>query len=63
MKLFRFGSPDHEHPGVVFPTGQHIDVTHFGEDYDESFFASNGPERLTHWLASHAHTCPEIADR
>ena len=50
MKLFRFGSPDHEHPGVVLPTGQHIDVTHFGEDYDESFFASNGPERLAHWL-------------
>jgi 2,4-diketo-3-deoxy-L-fuconate hydrolase len=61
MKLFRFGSPDHEHPGVVLPTGQHIDVTHFGEDYDESFFASNGPERLTHWLTSHAPTCPEVS--
>ncbi len=61
MKLFRFGLPDHEHPGVVLPTGQHIDVTHFGEDYDESFFASNGPERLTHWLTAHAHTCSEVA--
>ncbi len=60
MKLFRFGPTDHEHPGVVTPTGQHIDVTHFGEDYDESFFASNGPERLAHWLTAHAHTCPEI---
>ncbi|AUD02016.1 fumarylacetoacetate hydrolase family protein [Spirosoma pollinicola] len=61
MKLFRFGSPDHEHPGVVLPTGQHIDVTHFGEDYDESFFASNGPERLTHWLTAHAQNCPEVS--
>ena len=62
MKLFRFGPPDHEHPGVVLPTGEHIDVTHFGEDYDllgddrfvgigqDGFFASNGAERLAHWL-------------
>jgi 2-keto-4-pentenoate hydratase/2-oxohepta-3-ene-1,7-dioic acid hydratase in catechol pathway len=61
MKLFRFGSPGHEHPGVVLSSGQHIDVTHFGEDYDESFFASNGPERLAHWLTAHAPTCPEVA--
>ena len=61
MKLFRFGPPDHEHPGVVTSTGQHIDVTHFGEDYDESFFASNGTERLAHWLTAHAHTCPEVS--
>lgn len=61
MKLFRFGQPDHERPGVVLPTGQSIDVTHFGEDYDESFFASNGPERLAHWLESHAQNCPEVS--
>ena len=61
MKLFRFGPPDHEHPGVVLSTGQQIDVTHFGEDYDESFFATAGPERLAHWLQSHAQHCPEIA--
>ncbi|RIV23565.1 FAA hydrolase family protein [Fibrisoma montanum] len=61
MKLFRFGAPSHEHPGVVLPTGQHIDVTHFGEDYDETFFASNGPERLAHWLESHAQHCPDVS--
>lgn len=60
MKLFRFGTPDHEYPGVVLPTGQPIDVTHFGEDYDESFFATNGVERLTHWLQSHAQNCPAV---
>ena len=60
MKLFRFGPPEHEHPGVVLSSGQHIDVTHFGEDYDESFFASNGVERLTHWLESHGPNCPEV---
>lgn len=62
MKLFRFGPPAHEHPGVVLPTGQPIDVTHFGEDYDELFFATNGPERLTHWLTAHAPTCPTVPD-
>ncbi|GAB3499296.1 fumarylacetoacetate hydrolase family protein [Spirosoma knui] len=61
MKLFRFGQPGHEHPGVVLSTGQSVDVTHFGEDYDESFFASNGPERLAHWLESHAQNCPEVS--
>jgi 2-keto-4-pentenoate hydratase/2-oxohepta-3-ene-1,7-dioic acid hydratase in catechol pathway len=60
MKLFRFGPADHECPGVVLPTGQSIDVTHFGEDYDESFFASDGPARLAHWLESHAPACPEV---
>jgi 2-keto-4-pentenoate hydratase/2-oxohepta-3-ene-1,7-dioic acid hydratase in catechol pathway len=60
MKLFRFGPADHERPGVVLPTGQSIDVTHFGEDYDESFFASDGPARLAHWLESHAPACPEV---
>lgn len=66
MKLFRFGPLNHERPGVVLsgadsPSGQPIDVTHFGEDYDESFFATNGPERLAHWLESHARHCPEVA--
>ncbi|QJW88699.1 fumarylacetoacetate hydrolase family protein [Spirosoma taeanense] len=60
MKLFRFGPADHEHPGVLLPTGQRLDVTHFGEDYDESFFASNGPERLAHWLTAHAQHCPDV---
>lgn len=61
MKLFRFGPPNHEHPGVELPTGQRIDVTHFGEDYDESFFATDGPARLAHWLEAHARNCPEVA--
>lgn len=61
MKLFRFGPPNYEQPGFVLPTGQHIDVTHFGEDYDESFFATDGPDRLAHWLAAHAQNCPDVA--
>lgn len=60
MKLFRFGPDGHEHPGVRLPDGRHLDVTHFGGDFDETFFETDGPARLTHWLMAHADLCPEI---
>ncbi|WP_375448632.1 fumarylacetoacetate hydrolase family protein [uncultured Fibrella sp.] len=60
MKLFRFGPDGHEHPGVLMPDGSHLDVSHFGGDYDELFFATNGPDRLAHWLTAHAATCPHV---
>jgi 2,4-diketo-3-deoxy-L-fuconate hydrolase len=59
MKLLRFGPVGHEKPGVLTATGQHIDVSAFGEDYHEAFFASNGPARLAAWLAEHA-ACPPL---
>jgi len=34
MKLIRFGSPDHEKPGVLLDDGRRIDVSAFGADYD-----------------------------
>lgn len=60
MKLFRFGPDGHEHPGVLMPDGSHLDVSHFGGDYDETFFATDGPGRLAHWLTAHAATCPHV---
>lgn len=60
MKLFRFGPDGHEQPGVLLPDGRHLDVTHFGGDYDETFFATDGPNRLIHWLVAHADTCPDV---
>ena len=59
MKLFRFGHDGHEHPGVLLPDGRHLDVTHFGGDFDEIFLATDGPARLAHWLTAHADLCPE----
>ena len=38
MKLFRFGQPDHERPGVLVD-GNQLRVTDFGEDYNEAFLA------------------------
>ncbi len=60
MRLFRFGQPGAEKPGVVYQEKQ-LDVSHFGADYDEQFFESDGISRLSAWLKDHAAQCPEVA--
>ena len=60
MKLFRFGNVENEKAGVILSNGKKIDISAFGEDYNESFFASNGIERLQQWLESHGELCPEV---
>ncbi len=60
MKLFRFGPLGHEQPGVLTADGQRLDVSAFGEDYQESFFAANGPARLAAWLERHGAGCPAV---
>ncbi len=62
MKLFRFGEPTNEKTGVILSDGKKIDVSAFGEDYNENFFATNGIERLNTWLNSNADSCPTVAD-
>jgi 2,4-didehydro-3-deoxy-L-rhamnonate hydrolase len=59
MKLFRFGSFESEKPGVELANGQRLDVSAFGEDYNEQFFANDGIARLEQWLTH--HTCPSVA--
>ncbi len=49
MKLLRFGDFGKEKPGVLL-NNEIIDVSSFGEDYDEHFFASDGIIRLNQWL-------------
>jgi 2,4-diketo-3-deoxy-L-fuconate hydrolase len=49
MKLLRFGEPGKEKPGVL-SDNKVVDVSSFGEDFGESFFETNGPERLADWL-------------
>lgn len=60
MKLIRFGQPGHENPGLLLDDGSRIDVSDFGEDYDEEFFASEGLERLAEWLEEHRSACPAV---
>lgn len=62
MKLFRFGGPTNEKTGVILSDGKKIDVSAFGEDYNENFFATNGIERLNIWLSTNADNCSTVAD-
>jgi len=60
MKLIRFGTIGNEKPGVQLANGARIDVSKFGQDYNEDFFGGDGLERLQTWLKSHKDSCPEI---
>ncbi|MFD2567067.1 fumarylacetoacetate hydrolase family protein [Pseudotenacibaculum haliotis] len=62
MKLIRFGNIDNEKPGIQLENGNRIDVSAFGEDYDENFFKNNGIQRLRDWLKSHKDVCPTLTD-
>ncbi len=62
MKLIRFGEPARERPGLLLPDGRRIDASGCGCDYDETFFGSEGLERLARWLADAGATAPVVAD-
>jgi hypothetical protein len=50
MELIRFGTDGNEKPDVQLENGLRIDVSKFGEDYNEHFFGTCGIERLSIWL-------------
>ena len=60
IKLFRFGSFENEKPAVEYPDGTRLDVSAFGEDYNEAFFAKDGIKRLTAWLDLNSGRCPKV---
>jgi hypothetical protein len=49
MKLIRFGEIGREKPGVLLEDGTRLDVSGFGADYDEEFFANDGLTKLQNW--------------
>jgi len=51
MKLIRFGEIGREKPGVLLEDGTRLDVSGFGSDYDEEFFAGGGIPKLRNWVA------------
>src|SRR5260370_38479199 len=53
MKLIRMGEIGQEGPGVLLEVGTRLDVSGFGADYDEAFFAGGGIGRLWNWVAAH----------
>ncbi len=62
MRLFRFGEPTNEKTGAILSDGKKIDVSTFGEDYNENFFTTDGISRLNTWLESNADSCPVVGD-
>jgi 2,4-didehydro-3-deoxy-L-rhamnonate hydrolase len=60
LKLFRHGADGFEKTGVVTPDGRHLDVSQFGEDYDEDFFGRDRLARLSAWLGANVARCPLV---
>ncbi len=60
MKLFRFGDPGDEKPGIELPGGRRLDVSAFGDDYTETFFDEGDLHWLQEWVEKNAHKCPEV---
>ncbi|MGV3765354.1 MAG: fumarylacetoacetate hydrolase family protein [Chitinophagaceae bacterium] len=61
MKLIRFGKAGQEQPGVQLEDGRRLNVTAFGQDYNEAFFGGDGIGRLAAWLKENQDKCPEIS--
>ncbi len=62
MKLIRFGDPGTEKPAVLLPDGRRIDVSAFGDDYDERFFGAERLPALRVWLEGAGKSAPMVAD-
>lgn len=60
MRLLRFGEFEQEKPAVELLDGTRIDVSAFGEDYTEKFFATDGLARLAAWVETNADSCPKV---
>lgn len=60
MKLIRFGDTGKEKPGIQTEDGKWLDVSAFGQDYDEAFFGSDGIAHLREWLNENGTNCPEV---
>lgn len=63
MKLIRFKKTNSISPGAILPDGPRLDCREFGEDYNEQFFASDGPGRLSQWLKEHSDSCPVVDEK
>ncbi|MDQ3536948.1 MAG: fumarylacetoacetate hydrolase family protein [Bacteroidota bacterium] len=60
MKLIRFGEAGKEKPGVINNDGKIIDVSSAFHDYDESFFANDGLNKISDWLKQNEQTAPKL---
>jgi 2,4-diketo-3-deoxy-L-fuconate hydrolase len=61
VKLIRFGDPGREQPGLQLDSGERIDASAFGQDYDEVFFGAGGLRALREWAAREGSSAPRLA--
>ncbi|MBS1596722.1 MAG: fumarylacetoacetate hydrolase family protein [Bacteroidetes bacterium] len=59
MKLFRHGPVGKETPGI-FINNEHRDISAFGQDFNEDFFAGDGLDKLKSWTQNSLQQCPVI---
>ncbi len=62
MKLIRYLNDNRALPGIELD-GTRYDLSPFGSDYDEVFFASGGPGRLTSYLSSNRDKLRKLDDQ
>jgi 2-keto-4-pentenoate hydratase/2-oxohepta-3-ene-1,7-dioic acid hydratase in catechol pathway len=60
VKLIRWGETGKEKPGVLLGDATRVDVSGFGSDYDETFFASGGLAALERWLSQNDSAAPRL---
>jgi 2,4-diketo-3-deoxy-L-fuconate hydrolase len=61
MKLIRWGIAGEEKPGVII-NDKRYNTSAFGEDYNETFFETNGLDRLQKFISANDGTLPAIAE-
>src|SRR5690606_13512817 len=60
MRLFRYGEPGGERPGVFDLEGNARDASAFTSDYDEIFFETGGLDELRKALGTDAGSMPPV---
>ena len=60
MKLIRFGEINKEKTGIII-NDEYYDTSSFGEDYNEHFFETDGPNRLKKFIESHKNKLPKVS--
>jgi 2,4-diketo-3-deoxy-L-fuconate hydrolase len=61
MRLIRCGGAGQEKPGVLQNDGTRLDISGFGADYDEAFFAGDGLANLRQWLTENGAEAPHFS--
>jgi 2-keto-4-pentenoate hydratase/2-oxohepta-3-ene-1,7-dioic acid hydratase in catechol pathway len=62
MKLIRFRENGSEKPGLILSGDKKVDVSRFGQDYNDVFFNTNGLTELEKWIKRSGEKLRELPD-